>query len=105
MIIGVSEIKLVGHAAKSPEYRGPGIGIAGANEGDRAGVAEDFPKAFGVLDRRCGACTFEGFARDEAFIGPVDRHGNELSDFTHESFLGASSNHCMQANADYRLTS
>jgi hypothetical protein len=53
-------------------------------------MTEDFPEAFGALDRRCRASAFESFARDEALIGPVDRHRNELSDFTHESSLGRS---------------
>src|SRR5579872_382774 len=85
----MSENKLVRYAAKSPEHGGLGIGIAGANEGDSAGMAEDFPEALGALDRRCRTCAFESFAGDKSLLGLVDGHGNELSDFTHESFLGS----------------
>jgi hypothetical protein len=59
------------------------FGITGPNQGDRSGVAKDLPVALGALDRRGRACAFEGLARHEAIIGPVDRHRNELSKIRH----------------------
>jgi hypothetical protein len=50
-------------------------------------MAEDLPKAFGALDCGCRARAFEDLARNESVIGVVDRHGYELSDFTHRDFL------------------
>jgi hypothetical protein len=59
------------------------FGITGPNERDRPGVAKDLPIAFRALNRGGRACAFEGLARDETIIGPVDRHGDELSKTSH----------------------
>jgi hypothetical protein len=53
-------------------------------------MAEYLPITLGTLDRGCGCGTLEWLPRDQTAIGQVERHGNELSEFTHGLASGIS---------------
>ncbi len=76
--------EIIGHVSECPQHGGTGYRVAGADEGDGAGMTERFPVTFRVLDCSIWASAFEWLARDQAVTGQVKRHRNKLDNITHE---------------------
>jgi len=82
--------QVIRHAAKYPEHGRASAWITGPDKGHGSGMAEYLPITLGTLDRGCGCGTLEWLSRDQTAIGQVERHGNELSEFTHGLASGIS---------------
>jgi len=79
----IEPAQIARHIAETPEHRSAVVGMIGADERHRTGMAEYLPHALGAGDRRGGVGAVRWFAGDQPVIIHVERHGNEMNGFSH----------------------